>query len=158
MDNVDLVKKRAEIEISCKNKMKNGLHWFYYIAALSLVNMILHNTQTDGFFVAGLGITVVVDSVFSNMQNARIIGLIVNIFIISVFVLFGKYSIKSNFIILTGIVLYSLDTLIFFAVQDWFSFGFHIIAIFGLITGYKAKKEWESIQKLDDHNSSLKTQ
>ncbi|OHD36061.1 MAG: hypothetical protein A2Y30_01305 [Spirochaetes bacterium GWE1_32_154] len=141
-----------EKEINLKNQMKNGLSWFYWIAAFSTINSILFFINADISFLAGLGITQIINVFINEIQHAKIIGLILNIVFILGFILLGEYSKKSNPLILFGIIIYSLDSIIFLFIQDWFSFGFHVFAIMGIISGYKAKKnlfEFENNQKIN---------
>jgi len=90
-------------------------------------------------FVAGLGVTQVVDAIFKNNPGASYIGIIINTFFIIGFILLGRFSRKNNALIITGLVIYTLDTLIFLITKDWWSIGFHIFAIVGIISGLKAK-------------------
>jgi hypothetical protein len=152
-ENID--KKILESEISLKNQMNNGLNWFYWIAALSIINSLLFVANTDLSFIAGLGITQIIDGFINELPKVKNIGIIINgIFIIG-FILLGKFSKKSNALIIVGIIIYSLDTLIFLFVSDWFSFGFHIFAIIGIIYGFKAKLKLSKLQNINISENNI---
>jgi len=134
-------------EFELKNRMNSGLNWFYWIAGLSIVNSILFFTNMNVSFVAGLGVTQVVDAIFKDNQSASYIGIIINTLFIIGFVLLGRFSKKSNVLIIAGIVIYSLDTLIFLIIKDWWSIGFHIFAIIGIISGLTAKIKLDKLSR-----------
>lgn len=141
------IEAKVEEEIKLKNQMKSGLNWFYWIAALSIINSVLFFTNKNLSFVAGLGITQIIDAIFNEIASVHYIGIIINAVFIIGFILLGRFSQKSNFLIILGIVIYSLDSLIFIFAKDLFSFGFHIFAIVGIIFGLKAKSALSKINK-----------
>jgi len=53
---------------------------------------------------------------------------------------------KSAFI--AGMIIYGLDTLIFFLVDDYLSIGFHVFALVMIFKGYKSLKELKSSESI----------
>lgn len=133
-----------------ERRMKSGASWFYWIAAMTVINSILIRTSTDRTFIIGLGATIFVDVFSLNFAVERpdlatifmVVGIFLDIFAVSLFVLFGYLSGKGriwSFII--GITLYSLDSLIFLVVGDFFALLFHGLALFYLFSGLRAARE-----------------
>ncbi|MDB6113740.1 MAG: hypothetical protein JWQ62_685 [Lacunisphaera sp.] len=120
-------------------EVMRGANWFWWIAALSLVNTLMIHSDSDRNFVIGLGFTLMVDVMFKSIKwlafgvDAVALGVIVGL---------GFLSRKGHFwAFVTGIVLYSLDALIYLALQDWMSVGFHGLALFYMIRGAKRLKQ-----------------
>ncbi len=140
-----------------RGKFRSGANWFYWIAGLSIVNSISVYAGTDWVFIIGLGITQLTDS--TAMQLAEIypeegnyfktLSLVVDLLASVVFLVFGWLSNRRNSIAyVTGMALYLGDGLIFLLVEDWTSIGFHVLALFFMVSGYTALRnllEQESI-------------
>jgi hypothetical protein len=66
----------------------------------------------------------------------------VNVGIAVLFVVFGALANqRRKWAFVVGMILYALDGLLFIWVQDWWSFGFHLLALYGLYTGFSALKQ-----------------
>lgn len=112
-----------------------GASWFWWIAGLSIVNSVMMHSGSDRSFVIGLGFTLVADVVFRDM---KIIAFAIDALALLAICGLGFFSRRGHFwAFVTGIVLYSLDALIYVAFQDWMSVGFHGLALFYLIRGAK---------------------
>jgi hypothetical protein len=134
-------------------QFKNGAGWFYWIAGLSLINTVVALFDGSYNFIAGLGITQLIDA-FAYMladYNGRIIiyvGVFINLLIIGMFVVFGVLAHKKKkWVFITGIVLYSLDALLFIFIKDYLSLLFHAYAVYSMYRGLKACNE---LQVLED--------
>ena len=140
-DSTDTVEK-----LKTENQFKNGANWFYWIAALSVINSMIILLGGEISFIVGLGLTQIVDAIaweFKNSggMNLDVVFFLVSLFISGVFALFGYFSRKMMMgIYVTGMILYALDGLIFFLVGDWLSIGFHVFVLFSLYGGLKALK------------------
>ncbi|MCK4625530.1 MAG: hypothetical protein KAV00_09495 [Phycisphaerae bacterium] len=134
-----------------QKQFDNGAKWFYWIAGLSVVNSVIFLMDGSVSFVVGLGITQLIAGIGAAFAEefgpvARYIAFAFEVAAALVFVLFGYYALKRHrWAFITGIVLYALDSLIFLAVQDWWSFGFHVLALFGLFGGMKAARKLRDI-------------
>ena len=73
--------------------LKNASGWFLWIAGLSIVNSALTVSGTSFHFIFGLGVTQIVDA-FGHLggTTASAFGLVVNLFISGVFVLFWNFA------------------------------------------------------------------
>jgi hypothetical protein len=121
-------------------KIRSAANWFFWIAALSLINSILNMTSgNETTFLAGLGISQIIDGVVKGIFGYyHFIGVVLNILVTGVFVFIGwkaRQVNKAAFI--TGLVLYSLDAALFFVFEDWMGFGFHILVFFFIFRGVR---------------------
>ncbi|UCF63183.1 MAG: hypothetical protein JSW33_11495 [bacterium] len=144
---VDQVKNDTIADfLKTENQFKNGANWFYWIAALSVINSLIILFGGEISFIVGLGITQIVDAVSWELKNSEGMNLdylffMVSLFISGVFVIFGYFSRKRmTSVYITGMVLYAADGLIFLLVGDWLSIGFHVFVLFSLFGGLKALK------------------
>lgn len=134
-----------------QKQFDNGAKWFYWIAGLSVVNSVILLMEGGVSFVVGLGITQIIAGIGIALAEefgpvARYIAFAFEVVAALVFVLFGYYALKRHrWAFIIGIVLYTLDSLIFLAVQDWWSFGFHVLALFGLFGGMNAARKLREI-------------
>jgi hypothetical protein len=133
-------KEDIEAKLKLNNKVISGANWFYWIAALSLVNTVIFLFGGNWTFVIGLGITQITDGIALEVQTGgRIIAFIVNVIIAGIFAGFGFLSRKRyTWAFITGMVLYAADGLLFILVQDVLSIIFHAIALFFMFGGLRA--------------------
>lgn len=137
-------------------RARSGTDWFFWIAGLSIINSISSLAGASLSFVAGLGITQIVDGFASVLGEKggdsslviHIIGLLINLAIASIFVVAGFLARKHyRWIVIAGMALYVLDALIFLFVKSWFGFLFHGWALWGLWSGLQALN---ALKKLDE--------
>jgi hypothetical protein len=130
----------AQQNAALVGQMKSGASWFYWIAALSLVNSISAATGSDWRFILGLGITQAFDVIGAEMGGAgRIAVLVLDLVVAGVLVLFGVLGSKRHlWPFITGMVLFALDTILFLLAQDWIGVGFHIFVLYCLFRGFQA--------------------
>jgi hypothetical protein len=124
-------------------RARAGAKWFYWIAALSMINSIVVITGGNFHFVVGLGITSVVDALAKRVGSAgSVLDIIINGFVAGLFVLFGTFAVKAQkWAFLVGMTLYALDGLLLLGVKDILSVGFHAYALFAIYRGYTAAKQ-----------------
>lgn len=120
--------------------IKTGANWFYWIAALSLINSVVLLMESDYNFIAGLGITQIFDAILMEIMGGyNILCLIPSIFFSFIFAGLGHYANKHYRIaFLIGLVFYGFDSLLFLIVGDLLSAGFHAFAFFMIFKGFKA--------------------
>jgi hypothetical protein len=141
--------RRAAIEASLaiEDRMRRGARWFYWIGGLSIANSILITTKASMVFVVGLGITEIIAFIGTALAEqvtpaARYAVLPLEIVLAGLFLAFGFLACKGHrWALITGIVLYALDTLIVVAFADWLQIGFHLLALYFLFGSLKAMKE-----------------
>ncbi len=140
-----------------EQQYKRGASWFYWIAGLTALNSLVYLLGQDLNFLIGLGITQVID-VFAEMLTTdipeatlilRIFSIGLDLFFIGGFVLLGVLAYKKKrWPYLLGIVVYAFDSLIFLAIQDFFSFVLHLVALYGLYRGYRTLLQIQSGEEL----------
>ncbi|MGA7990014.1 MAG: hypothetical protein WCC53_01150 [Thermoanaerobaculia bacterium] len=124
-----------------EQRAKAGANWFYWIAGLSLVNSIAHAAGSTWVLIAGLGITQVFDGVFNNATPAiKVVGILADVAAGSVFIALGYIARTQRAGFVAGLVLYSLDALIFLLFQEWLGLAFHVFVLFSISSGYTAFK------------------
>jgi hypothetical protein len=135
---------------------KNGAHWFYWVAALSLVNSVIILAGGQFHFVIGLGVTAIVDALAAviGQQNPEIgpilkgIALVFALGAAAIVALFGWLSAKRYTIAMgIGMVLYLLDGALYLLLGDFFSAGFHAFALYCMWNGLQAHRELAELEK-----------
>lgn len=143
MENNAVIEKKINLE----NQFKSGANWFYWIAALSLVNSAISLSGNQWSFIIGLGMTQIIDAIATGFAEqigilGKAIALCFDLMAAAIFIAFGFFARKRfapAFII--GMIVYALDGLIFILAQDWLSIAFHVFALIGIFSGMKACKE-----------------
>lgn len=121
-------------------QMKSGAGWFYWIAALSLVNSISAFTGGDWRFFLGLGITTIIDAFGQSVEGSgKIIALVLSLIVAGVLILFGVLAGKRHtWAFIVGMVLFALDGVIFLLAQDWIGVAFHAFVLYCFFRGLQA--------------------
>ncbi len=129
-------------------RARNGVNWFFWIAGLSIINTIIFIAGGNITFILGLGATQFVDGLTSAMMQdlgansitvLRLASLAVDIGLAGIFVVAGLLSRKKyRWAIITGMVLYVADAILFIWAGDWFAVAFHALALWGLWGGLRA--------------------
>lgn len=147
-----LLQKKMALE----GRARNGINWFFWIAALSLVNTGAYLLGTTWSFVIGLGITQVVDGIMAGLVHEfgpgwgalRIAGLVVDLLIAGAFVLIGYFGRKGlSWAVIVGMVLYALDAVLLLLFGDFFAAIFHGWALFSIWTGLQAQRSLKALQQ-----------
>jgi hypothetical protein len=113
--------------------VNSGARWFWWIAGLSLVNIIMSQSGSKTSFVMGLGITAVSDALF---EAQKAIGFGIDALILGLFFFLGQQALRGKlWAFYLGITLYALDALIYLILQDWMPVAFHALAIFFIARG-----------------------
>ena len=125
-------------------RMKSGAHWFYWIAALSLVTSIISLAGGTWAFLVSLGLTQLVDAL-ANLGAERlgvgvkIVALVFDFVAAGLFALFGYFAGKGRtWAFIVGMVLYLLDALVCLLIGFWLGLAFHAFALYSIYGGYKA--------------------
>jgi uncharacterized protein DUF4339 len=120
-------------------QLKSSASWFYWIAALSLINSVSAFGGLGFRFIVGLGITQVFDSVGAGLsRGGNVVALGLDLLAAGVFVLFGFFAHKAQtWAFLAGMVLFALDGALLFVAQDWIGVAFHAFVLYMLFRGFK---------------------
>jgi hypothetical protein len=114
----------------------SGARWFWWIAGLSLVNTVLMHGGSDTSFVIGLGFTMMSDAIF---QELKAVAFVIDALAIGAIFGLGWFAGKGHvWAFVTGIVLYSIDALIYLPLEAWMSVGFHVFALVFIVKGMNA--------------------
>jgi hypothetical protein len=114
--------------------LKSGASWFYWIAALSLINSISAFAGANFAFIFGLGITQILDA-----EYAPTIALVLDFVIAGVFVLFGVFAHKLySWAFMAGILSVAADTVVLLKYQRMLNVAFHVLVLFFLGRGFIA--------------------
>jgi hypothetical protein len=141
----------AQARLKAQARAKSGASWFYWIAALSLLNSIILLTGSTRTFVLGLGITQVVDvfaSVFEDQLGLgggsylTFLALGLDALVAGLIGLIGYFARKGlQAVYVLGIALYLLDGLLVLAFLDWLSALFHAVALGYMVAGFIALRK-----------------
>jgi hypothetical protein len=111
----------------------SSARWFWWIAALSLVNVVLFYSGSNTSFVVGLGMTSVAAAVF---QGNIAVALAVVGLTLGFYFLMGLFAQREKaWAFYLGLALYALDALVYISVQDWMPVAFHAYAIYCIARG-----------------------
>jgi hypothetical protein len=124
-------------------RARAGARWFYWIAALSMINSMVVIFGGNFHFVIGLGITSVVDAIAKRVGTAgNVLDLVINGFMAAVFALFGYFGAKAQkWAFLVGMALYAADGMLLLGARDILSIAFHAYALFAIYRGYTAAQQ-----------------
>ena len=145
---------RAEL-IQLHTRGSAGAGWFFWIAALSLINSVILLSGGDTHFVVGLGVTLVADVIASAVasENPEIGGIVkglafgFDVAVAGVVCLFGWLSRRPMLpVFALGMVLYALDGLIYVLANEWLSVGFHVFVLIGMWNGFNAYRQMKAIK------------
>jgi hypothetical protein len=131
-------------------QMRSGASWFYWVAALSLVNSVLDLTNTGGRFVFGLGITQVIDQFAYSLGAAAGKGIAFGFDLLAAgtLVLFGIFGQKGHaWAFIVGTMLYALDGVIFLLEPNWLAVAVHAFVLFCLIRGFMACRQLKAVAR-----------
>jgi hypothetical protein len=136
-----------------EERMKSGAHWFYWIAALSLVTSIISLSGSDWAFMVSLGVTQLIDAVAKGVAaeagwGFKVVAFVFDVVAAGVFAVLGYFAVKRNqWAFVAGIALYGLDALVCALVGLWFGLAFHAFALFSIFGGYKACTALDELDK-----------
>ncbi len=135
-------------------RAKRGANWFYWIAALSVINSAAFLSGANFHFLAGLGLTELVDAIVgeSIKQGSpaaiNAISVVFDLAAVISFALTGYFANKlfqTAFII--GIGAYVFDALIVLLIGDYLMVAFHAFALYGIIRGFLGCRELKAYEK-----------
>jgi|GEM_PF-498402 len=148
----------AQEQHRLERQCKSGANWFYWIAGLSVVNTLVWLFGGRITFLIGLGITQLVDGITQAVAASvpqdialvvKIAGFVVSLGMAVLFVVFGILANqRRKWAFIVGMVVYGLDGLLFIWVQDWWSFGFHLLVLYALYAGLRALNQLAEVARL----------
>lgn len=145
---MDPVMPQNEQRLSAEevHRIRSSAGWFFWIAALSIVNSVMAHTGSQFGFVIGLGFTQAADAVFAGTGNVgTVIALLVDLAAASAFVAFGVLSrMFKMWAFIVGMTLYGFDTLLVLLAADYLSVAFHVFALVSIFLGFNVLRKSKS--------------
>jgi hypothetical protein len=161
MNNQVQIKQTEVVRYNLERQLKSSASWFYWIAALSMINWIASAFRIGYSFIIGLGATQLVDGIAQSLIEElgsgyttllTVVSFVATLAISGTYALFGYAgSRRANWAFVIGIVLYILDALLFVWAGDYMPLIFHAWALFALLRGPGTIKK---LRKLDEEQSA----
>ncbi len=132
---------------------KNGAGWFYWIAALSLINSLMVLSGSDTSFALGLGLTLITDNIALEAskelgQGAIITAGVFDAIVLGLMVLCGWLSQKRVLpVFALGMVLYLLDGLLCLLLSSMMCIAIHGFALWSMWTGFAAFRQLNALER-----------
>lgn len=122
------------------SQIKSGASWFYWIAALSLINSIVLLAGGSFSFIFALGITQVIDAIgFESGAPGKVVAFAANFLITAGVAAFGYLASRGQlWAFITGMGLYAIDGLLLALAQRWLDAGLHVVVLFFIFRGMQA--------------------
>ena len=134
------------------SEVKNGANWFYWIAALSLINSAIFAFGGDVNFIAGLAVTLVVDGIAEasvaegGPAAITAVAIVIDLIFAALFALFGYYANKAvSWAFIAGIAVYVLDAVLYLVLDSFIGFGFHVFALIFIVRGFLASRRLQAV-------------
>ena len=138
------VSSRDLLRFQLVHRRSQGGAWFYWIAGASILNSVLSAAGSEWGLAVGLGITYLIDGFAQALAEATstpAYAFVIDIAVASSFILIGRAARRGNLAwYAVGTALYLLDGLLFVLVQDVLGIVVHAIAVYGLVTGWRAAR------------------
>lgn len=133
---------RAELSRR-ESAISGGAVWFYWIAGISVLSCLVSFGGRDWNFLIGLGIVQLIEGLFQEPSPlVRGLGVVLNLVAAGLFFWLGLQARKrARWAFMTGFILYFLDSLIFLVLGEFASLGFHGLALFMILGGYRSIKK-----------------
>jgi hypothetical protein len=146
-----------QAKLNLSSTVKRSAGWFYWIAGMSLINMVAYRTGATLSFLVGLGITQVIDVLSVSIANKASgtaallvhgIGIALDLGVGFLFGMAGFLGQRMyRWAVVSGIILYVLDGLLFVVFQDWLPLAFHLFVLFNLWKGLKAMGQLKKLEQ-----------
>lgn len=135
--------------VELDKRVRSGGSWYYWVAALSLVNSVMAFTGGGGGFVIGLSVTQFLDVMLAEAGgNAKVIGLVLGVVAAAAFATFGVFACKRHsWAFIVGMVLYAFDTLLTVLAKHWLGLAFHAWVLVSLFLGLRAAMQANAMQR-----------
>ncbi len=128
----------------------SGGAWFYWVGGASILNTVLDAAGVQWGLAVGLGVTYLIDGMadyISDTVRTPIYAVIIDVAIAAGFLLIGRAARRGKLgWYAVGTVLYFLDGLLFLLAADILGIAVHAIAIYGLISGWRAARSLKKVE------------
>jgi hypothetical protein len=126
------------------DRARSGAHWFYWIAALSLVTSIISLAGGGWGFFLSLGVTQLINAFAAGLASElgwgfKVVALVFDLIAAGLFALIGYFASKRHtWAFVVGMAVYALDALLFVIFFHLLALAFHGFALYSMYSGYKA--------------------
>jgi hypothetical protein len=143
--------RSAELE----GKLRTGANWFYWVAGLSLVNSAILLSEGDRHFLIGLGVTQFINAIALHWakqapETAMVAKVVAGAFTLITAAVVAAFGLGTNrrysWLFIAGMILYTIDGLIYVLFEDWLSIAFHVFVLTRLFSGFQACRELNSAE------------
>ena len=113
--------------------VRSAARWFWWIAGLSVINIVMFQTGTKTSFVVGLGITALSDAMFVSNKP---VGFVIDAIVVGFFAWIGWQAAQARlWAFYLGLAVYAVDALIYVNFKAWMPVAFHVLVIFFIFRG-----------------------
>ena len=124
-----------------ERRRRSGALWFFWVAALSLVNSIAALAGQGWRFIIGLGITQFADALAARTGHGVAVVALVDAAFMGGFALLGRFALQGRrWAFALGAAFYAIDGLIFVAARDWIGVAFHALVVAMALRGLDAAR------------------
>ena len=110
-----------------ERQQRSGALWFYWVAALTLVNSVVALAGQQWRFIIGLGITQFAEALAAHTGRGVVFVGVLDAVVIGGFLLLGRFALRGRlWAFAVGLAFYALDGVIFLIIKDWVGVAFHI--------------------------------
>jgi hypothetical protein len=128
-----------------ERRRRIGARWFYWVAAVSLINAIVAVAGQHWRFIIGLGTTQVATGLAARAGRGWAPALFLDLVLIGGFVLLGYLALQGRlWAFAVGFAVYALDGLIFLAARNWVGLGFHVFVLVMIFKGLQAAHQLDT--------------
>jgi hypothetical protein len=118
---------------------RSAAGWFWWIGALSLLNSAITMSGKQFTFTFGLGVAQIGDAWMAGESGIlSTVGFFLSFGSSSLFLLLAWLSRHTTVAMPIGVAVYAADTLLFLLARDWLGLGFHVFALFLIVSGWRA--------------------
>ena len=133
----------AGLSSESRDRILNSANWFFWIAALSIINTVIAHSGSNWQFFLGLGVTAVADAVALQVGGIGVgVALVFDVLAASAFVAIGllaRRMLMWPFVL--GMVAFALDGVLLVLLEDYFSVAFHGYALFSIFLGVRELRQ-----------------
>ena len=124
-----------------ERRRRSGARWFFWVAALSIVNSAAALGGQQWRFIIGLGITQLADGLAARGGHGVPIVAAIDAAFVGGFALLGRFALRGKrWAFVIGAIFYALDGLIFVAARDWVGAAFHAFVVVMTLRGLDAAR------------------
>ena len=140
-------------QLQLSQKYRSGVHWFYWIAGLTLVTSVISLAGGGWRFFLSLGITQLVDAIAVELSDSlgnatKVIAIVLDIFAIAVFAGAGWLASKRHlWAYVVGMVLFLLDGIVSLVFGDWLGVIVHAIVLVVMFRAFQSGLELSALDR-----------